>query len=46
MRVAARADVFHSRAWTVPTLAGTMLFARDLEEILAIDLSVAANAEQ
>ncbi len=46
MRVTARADVFHSRAWTVPTLAGTTLFARDLEEILAIDLSVAANAEQ
>jgi len=45
MQVVARADVFHSRAWTVPTLAGTMLFARDLEEILAIDLSAAANAQ-
>ncbi len=46
MQVVARADVFDSRAWTVPTLAGTVLFARDLEEILAIDLSVAANAEK
>ena len=44
MEVLSRAEVFRSRSWTVPTLAGTVLFARDLEEIAAFDLGAAANA--
>lgn len=43
MEVLSRADVFRSRSWTVPTLAGTVLYARDLREIAAFDLSAAAN---
>lgn len=43
MQVLSRADVFRSRSWTVPTLAGTVLYARDLQEIAAFDLSAAAN---
>jgi len=44
LRVLSRAEVFRSRSWTVPTLIGTTLYARDLEEIAAFDLSAAANA--
>jgi len=43
MQVLSRADVFRSRSWTVPTLAGTVLYARDLQEIAAFDVSAAAN---
>lgn len=43
MEVLSRAEVFRSRSWTVPTLSGTVLYARDLQEIAAFDLSAAAN---
>jgi outer membrane protein assembly factor BamB len=36
--VLARAQVFNSRAWTVPTLAGGILYARDRATIAAFDL--------
>ncbi len=45
MQVLARADAFESRSWTVPTLAGTRLFARDLEEIAAFELGSASNEQ-
>jgi len=38
LEVAGRASLFDSLSWTVPTLAGTTLFARDREEIAAVDL--------
>lgn len=43
LRVLARAEIFRSRSWTVPTLVDTRLFARDLREIAAFDLSASAN---
>ncbi len=43
MEVLSRVDIFESRAWTVPTLSGTVLYARDLEEIAAFDLGAAAG---
>ncbi len=45
MDVLSRAQVFESRSWTVPTLAGTVLFARDLQEIAAFDLGGAPVAQ-
>jgi len=36
--VLARAKVFETRSWTVPTLVGTTLYARDREKIIALDL--------
>jgi outer membrane protein assembly factor BamB len=36
--VLARAKVFETRSWTVPTLVGTTLYARDREKIVALDL--------
>ena len=33
-----RAQIFSTRSWTVPTLVGTTLYARDRKEILALDL--------
>lgn len=38
LEVLARAEVFESRSWTVPTLVGTTLYARDLQEIAAFAL--------
>jgi outer membrane protein assembly factor BamB len=38
VEILAEADVFDTVSWTAPTLAGTMLFARDREKIVAIDL--------
>jgi hypothetical protein len=32
-------QLFNTRAWTVPTLVGTTLYARDREKIVALDLS-------
>ena len=31
-------QLFHGRAWTVPTLVGTRLYARDRKEIVALEL--------
>jgi hypothetical protein len=39
LTVHSRADVLSTRAWTVPTLVGTMLYVRDRAEIKAFDLS-------
>ena len=36
--VLARAQVFRSRSWTVPSLVDDVLYARDREEIVALDL--------
>jgi outer membrane protein assembly factor BamB len=38
LTVHGRAQVFSGRSWTVPTLVGTTLFARDRKEIVALDL--------
>ena len=37
--VKAKASIFTTRAWAVPTLVGTTLYARDRKEIVALDLS-------
>ncbi|MFT5369462.1 MAG: outer membrane protein assembly factor BamB [Candidatus Latescibacterota bacterium] len=37
--VHAKASIFSTRAWAVPTLVGTTLYARDRKEITALDLS-------
>lgn len=44
--VRARAQVFDSRSWTVPTLVGTTLYARDRKEIVAFDLSPRKSPSQ
>lgn len=41
VEVLARAEIFATRSWTVPTLVGTTLFARDRAEVVALDLGVA-----
>ena len=38
LEVLAQAQVLKTRAWTVPTLAGTTLYLRDRQEIVALDL--------
>lgn len=38
IKVLARASIFNSRSWTVPTLVGTKLYARDRKSIIALDL--------
>ena len=38
MTVLARATIFDTTSWTVPTLVGTTLYARDREKIVALDL--------
>jgi outer membrane protein assembly factor BamB len=38
LTVQAQAQIFSGRSWTVPTLLGTRLFARDRKEIVAIEL--------
>lgn len=38
LEVHAKAQVLANRAWTAPTLVGTMLYARDRVSILALDL--------
>lgn len=39
MTTLSSAPIFNTRAWTVPTLVGTTLYARDRERIVALDLS-------
>lgn len=36
--ILARAQIFDGTAWTVPALVGTTLFARNREEVIALDL--------
>jgi hypothetical protein len=38
LTIHAQAQVFSGRSWTVPTLLGTKLFARDRKEIVALEL--------
>ena len=38
LTVLARTEVLTSRAWTVPTLAGTSVYARDRREIMKLEL--------
>ncbi len=40
MEILAETHVFDTTSWTVPALAGTTLYARDREKIVAIDLGV------
>ena len=42
MEVLATAPIFATTSWTVPTLVGTTLYARDREKIVALDLGEAA----
>ena len=36
----ASTPLFDTRTWTVPTLSGTTLYARDRERIVALDLGL------
>jgi len=36
--ILSQAKVFDTRSWTVPTLVGTTLYARDREKIVALDV--------
>ena len=38
MTVLSQAKLFDTMSWTVPTLVGTTLYARDREKIVALDL--------
>ncbi len=38
LTVHAKAPILGSQSWTVPTLSGTRLFARDRRQIVALDL--------
>jgi hypothetical protein len=38
LTIHAQAQIFSGRSWTVPTLVGTKLFARDRKEIVALEL--------
>ena len=40
LTVLAQTQLFDTRSWTVPTLVSTTLYARDREEIVALDLGV------
>ena len=42
--ILARAKIFDTVSWTVPTLVGTTLFARDREKIVALDLGTPSTA--
>jgi len=44
LNVISRARVLQDKSWTVPTLAGTRLYLRDLHDIVALDLSAAGNS--
>ena len=42
LEVLAQASIFSTTSWTVPTLVGTVLYARDREKIVALGLADAA----
>jgi outer membrane protein assembly factor BamB len=42
--LAQRPKLFDTMSWTAPTLAGTTLYARDREKIVALDLGAGAGA--
>ena len=37
--------VFETTSWTVPTLVGTTLYARDRQKIIALDLAADAGTQ-
>ncbi|MGH7601619.1 MAG: PQQ-binding-like beta-propeller repeat protein, partial [bacterium] len=39
LTVHAKVDLLSSKAWTAPTLAGKKLYARDRQEIVALELN-------
>jgi outer membrane protein assembly factor BamB len=41
--ILAQAKIFDTTSWTAPTLAGTTLYARDREKIVALDLGTGAT---
>lgn len=43
--ILAQAKIFETTSWTVPTLAGTTLYARDREKIVAIELGAGGAAD-
>lgn len=38
LKIDGQMQLFNGRSWTVPTLVGTRLFARDRTEIVALEL--------
>ena len=40
MSTLAETDLFETTSWTVPTLVGTTLYARDRQRVVALDLGV------
>ncbi|MGQ0733318.1 MAG: outer membrane protein assembly factor BamB family protein [Acidobacteriota bacterium] len=44
--ILAEAKVFDTTSWTVPTLAGTTLYVRDREKIVALDLGTPGGASE
>ena len=38
--ILAQTELFDTVSWTTPTLVGTILYARDREKIVALDLGV------
>ena len=45
MTVLAESPIFETTAWTVPTLVGTTLYARDREKIVALDMGRTARPD-
>jgi hypothetical protein len=46
LQIHSKAQLFDGRSWTVPTLDGTALYARDRKAIVALDLSSRGDATQ
>ena len=44
LKIRSKAALCKRNSWTVPTLVGTELYVRDRHQIMALDLSAAANA--
>jgi len=44
LKVRSKVELCKRNSWTVPTLVGTTLYVRDRHQIMALDLSEAANA--
>lgn len=39
LQIQSKVELFNGRAWTIPTLAGTKLYVRDRQTIMALELS-------
>ena len=44
LKIRSKFELCKRNSWTVPTLVGTTLYVRDRHQIMALDLSEAANA--